>query len=754
MIHRIWLRNWKSHQDTALEFSRGTNILVGPMGSGKSTVLDALCFALFGNFPALQHRQIKLSDIIMNRPVRAEEAEVKVELLLEDGEYEIERRVGLDGKSEARIRKNGKLIQGPQPQRVNEDVERLLGVDYELFARVVYSEQNRIDYFLTLGRGERKKQIDELLGISKFENVRGNLSTLLNRLKELREDGRGLLRSMEIERIRKEERKAADELERMKREMEEVERKEKEVAAAREEAERELQKMSQMEREHAKLSERKAAVARMIEELERAIEEKGRELGEVEGDEGEMRELEEMCGEMKKAVSQLSREVGSLSERVKVVEEEVKEREELTKRLAALEGREKVELEKERVERELSDASGLLNFSRRRVSELEELISELKKEVTRCPVCDAPLSRERREELLRRREAEREKEAERVRELEKANEVKKRELEKIAGKLREVVEIEERVGKLRDERELEKLSAMLAKSERRLREEESRLKEKEGRRDLVKAALELKKSKRRVEELRREEEEVGRRIQELGFEKEVFERKRERVKELSVEQSRLGERMEGMRKELSRVEEIARMRREEIRNYEELERKVERYGKLYDSMVVFQNAVEETQRELREELIEAINSVMEQMWGVIYPYGDYRGIRLSATENDYELQLNADGMWVNVDGVASGGERSTASIAMRMAFAMVLVPNLTWLILDEPTHNLDEEGRRALGVVLSEHAPKIAEQIFVITHDEILKDAAGGLVYRFWRDKERSGATQVERANILNTAQQ
>jgi DNA repair exonuclease SbcCD ATPase subunit len=78
VIDGISLHNWKSHEDTSFKFGKGTNILVGPMGSGKSTVLDALCFALFGNFPALQHKRVKLSEIIMNRPVKKEEAWVKI----------------------------------------------------------------------------------------------------------------------------------------------------------------------------------------------------------------------------------------------------------------------------------------------------------------------------------------------------------------------------------------------------------------------------------------------------------------------------------------------------------------------------------------------------------------------------------------------------------------------------------------------------------------------------------------------------
>ncbi|MEM3690354.1 MAG: hypothetical protein QXZ40_01330, partial [Candidatus Micrarchaeia archaeon] len=310
------------------------------------------------------------------------------------------------------------------------------------------------------------------------------------------------------------------------------------------------------------------------------------------------------------------------------------------------------------------------------------------------------------------------------------------------------------LGKLRDERELEKLKVVLRESEEKLRKEEDELKELERKEKMMRTASEVNDTKRRINELKKEVEEIEDKIEKLGFDRKAMEERREIVKKLSVEHSRIAERVEGVRKELKRVEEMVKVKKEERERYEKLEMEVKKYDEIYGKLVVFQNAVQETQKELREELVEAINSVMGSIWSIIYPYGDYKGVRLSIEENDYELQLNADGVWVSVDGVASGGERTSATIAMRIAFAMVLVPNLGWLILDEPTHNLDEEGRKALGAVLSEHAPKIVGQIFVITHDEGLKDAMSGRVYRLWRDKERSGPTQIEEVNILNTTQQ
>jgi len=48
MIKRVRLKNWRSHYDTDLRFDEGTNVIIGINGAGKSSVLEAIFFALFG----------------------------------------------------------------------------------------------------------------------------------------------------------------------------------------------------------------------------------------------------------------------------------------------------------------------------------------------------------------------------------------------------------------------------------------------------------------------------------------------------------------------------------------------------------------------------------------------------------------------------------------------------------------------------------------------------------------------------------
>jgi len=755
VIESISLHNWKSHEDTHFKFGKGTNILVGPMGSGKSTVLDALCFALFGNFPALQHKRVKLSEIIMNRPVKKDEAVVKVEFSWQGSKYEVERKINSEGSSEARVSREGKLIQGPQPQRVNEEIERLLKIDYDLFTRAVYSEQNRIDYFLMLGKGDRKRQIDELLGISKFETMRSNISTVLNRIKGMQEDRRALLGGMDIEKLRKDEELADGELKKLDEDASALGVKAADVISKRKNAEQAISKMSIVEKMHIELSEKKGAAERTIENLEKEV------AGKVEGipaeeleraSDGSLAIIESKLSEGKKLASQHSRELGSANERIRAIEEEIGERKELEKKLAGF-GQDATEFEVERKkqEKELNESRGQIECSKHRVSELDELVGELGKEITKCPVCETPLGEEKRQELLGKRKKEKQTELERIRSLERFVAEKGKFLDEISEKVKVIGSVSERIKTLRGAEEQEKSKSSLHEAEEKLKDAEGKVRSIEVERERMKISLDIKKSRMRIEKLREESADYAKKLKEMKFDRELLDAKRTELRELSSEERGLAEKIVGIRNEMKRVEELVKEKKREREKYEKFEAEIKRYGSLYESLIVFQNSVIETQAELRGELIGAINSAMSEMWGTIYPYGDYQNVRLNAGEDDYELQLNAGGDWVSVDGIASGGERSSASIAMRMAFAMVLVPNLSWLILDEPTHNLDEEGKRALGRVLNEYIPKIVEQVFVITHDDSLKDAASAMVYRLWRDKRSNEPTRVESANVLNT---
>jgi len=148
----------------------GTNLIIGIMGSGKSGVLNGLSYALFGAFPALKRRELSAGDVITHGQ---EEAETEVMFEHKGKKYKVHRKLrSKEGKlsAAAKIYEDGNVLETGQV-RVTESVSSILGIDYDLFTRAVYSEQNNIDYFLTIDPGRRKKVMDRLLGLDRFETA-------------------------------------------------------------------------------------------------------------------------------------------------------------------------------------------------------------------------------------------------------------------------------------------------------------------------------------------------------------------------------------------------------------------------------------------------------------------------------------------------------------------------------------------------------------------------------------------------------
>ena len=189
-----------------------------------------------------------------------------------------------------------------------------------------------------------------------------------------------------------------------------------------------------------------------------------------------------------------------------------------------------------------------------------------------------------------------------------------------------------------------------------------------------------------------------------------------------------------------------------IANINIIKERIESRRKHIGNMTKFRTALVETEAQLRNSLVTSINSLMQNVWAELYPYADYSGIRLNARKDDYALEASTaiddygKRTWVDIDGIASGGERSIACLTMRIALAMVIVPNLRWLILDEPTHNIDENGINKFIEVLGGTLPKVVEQIFIITHDTALKNITSAKVYSLERDKNKNEYTSVVEA--------
>ena len=767
MITRVKLHNWRCHGDTELEFLKGTNVIVGVMGAGKSAVLDAISFALFGTFPALSAKKASLDGCIRNKPEQRNTARVELFFSVGGEDYSLLREVVLGkGTTRSELRRGDELLEAPQTKRVTEEVVRLLGMDYDLFSRAVYSEQNQINHFLQIPSGQRKKKIDELLKINRFEEARKSASALGRRMKSEAASAQEQLGQMpkpeagkEKEALARVEARAAGAAERLgaaKKELAKCEEKAQSLEAK--------EKRRDGLRGEVRAAESKLEVyAQSQKEIEAGLEKAGDVHAELEGARARLTGAAEKIAALEKearpaARAEAEKNKAALAAKVSQLEEKMSERKKLLdekEKLDAGEWRQKLESAREQREALVSREKelGLI------IKNSEERLAALSRAGDHCPVCDSEITGEKRGELekgagdsaaksrveledVRKRlssvgvaEAE-----EKVRALDA---VEARLIELYVGK--ELMEARERLSAA--EKECAGLSAKAESAEKELRELRA---QKEGLSSSVARLESLLKDREKLDGINAEKQRLSvrisglkRELEGLEFDEGALSAARQKAKELSA---RLG----GLEGEAKSNAELLVEKRRLIREMEEREREMESLKKRGESlagaagsMEVFRRAVEDTQVQLREQFVAGVNEALGMVWGQLYPYGDYSRLRLGVEGGDYALELQSGGEWSNVEGFASGGEKSTAALALRIAFSMVLAPQLSWLVLDEPTHNLDSNGVSRLSKAMRESLPELVEQVFVITHDDEMEAAVSGNLYRIERAKEKGGAADA-----------
>ena len=271
MIDSIELVNWKTHGHTKLSFSGGANILIGSMGAGKSSIMDAISFALFGTYPAIKEKRISISEIIKSRPDQKDNAMVRLAFTADKDSYVIERTIPIHGSTKATLSKNGGYLQS-QSDRVNEEVEKILKVDYDLFSRAVYSEQNRLSYFLELDPSPRKKQMDRLLGLDKFALAQESSGTLINRIKDMIEETDKTVAAFDIAKLKDQQGALQEEAKELGKAIEKQKSEIKELTKEKQQSEKRLSEAKAAYEKRVSLTKDLAALKSRLEILSTEIE--------------------------------------------------------------------------------------------------------------------------------------------------------------------------------------------------------------------------------------------------------------------------------------------------------------------------------------------------------------------------------------------------------------------------------------------------------------------------------------------------
>jgi len=495
-----------------------------------------------------------------------------------------------------------------------------------------------------------------------------------------------------------------------------------------------------------------AELSRKEEELNRLREEKRAIVERLEKDSGRLkRELEEVTERLSKLRGELSisENVASVlkhsqvcpvcgsqlssSDVERILAEQERKKKELMKKIKELEAK---ELELKKLLDEIQKLSAKL-------SSLEERELKLSSELQEKPRVELQLEElqkryrevEDRLKELKERRKKMEREMEQLKELLSKVEQRRRMMEEVEKKESMLSEVEEKLGVL-----LGELGSVEA-----LRKRVEELRE-------MARSLDLKERVRRMEERLRE---VRERLQELLPYRKKYEELLPAVQELEKEVAALEAQIRG---EEASIAERRRRIEEKEKLLERVEEELERISRLrelfsrLDKLIVAWN---ETLREVRDLRIAAINRALKLVWREVYnsQYADYTDVdfRVEESRNGYTYSLllkttvGGRDLWRSVEEL-SGGERTLALIALRLAVSYLLSGRAGFIIMDEPTHNLDENLTRRLAFFLRDASRErgLFRQVIVITHDPVFSEAAD-VVYRFEREKSGDDPTMVVR---------
>lgn len=189
---KLTLKNFKSYDNAEITFDKGISVIVGENGAGKSTILEAISFALFK-----QHTAKKIDDLIRNGSDKG--MYVDLEFISNGIEYKIVRdKTGSTLKStflKKTSHSSGFIPVCAGDKEVANEIRSVLDIDSDLFLNAIYIRQGEIAELVDKTAAEKKQLIGKLLGIDSLEKAWKNIQPFISSYENKKAELKGKLAS-------------------------------------------------------------------------------------------------------------------------------------------------------------------------------------------------------------------------------------------------------------------------------------------------------------------------------------------------------------------------------------------------------------------------------------------------------------------------------------------------------------------------------------------------------------------------------
>ncbi len=672
------LRNYRRFKDLELELPDGLVGVVGLNGSGKSSLLEAVAWALYGNESDIV-RSGKES-VKRQGTAHSDPCEVTLEFEMNRSVYRINRK--MTGKAltmSATLLADDRIL-ATGTRETSEAVRKLLGMDYKAFFISVFAKQKELNTLTTLRPAERRKEILRMLGIQDIDDA----------VKLLREDRRHADAGMDEARRRLFDDDGQEVKGRLQAEMKEMVAEQKVLARKEKDSKKNLarkeQELKKVKKEVKSLEDGSKARNLALRErssLTATLRSLERELDGLRKETGTLEELGKEFDAQKASMAKVEKELNGLSDK------------------------------REAARKEASESRSKMGGLKSTLKQLEKEIGVIDKDMkaisglgpeSECPTCLRKLN-DTYERLLASFGEQRER---LVREQEKTRKALEALNEQLGG-------IDARTRAL-DKRE-RILNAKLVKWEK-IRSGMERLER------LVKKTASIsgiiKDNKIKLTKLESE-------IKEMKFNEEEFEKKKEEVDALIGKIRVMEKEGSQARERAARLEERALAIDKEIERLTAMEKEYRIRAEEFELL----NHLDSILGGFKTHMISRIRPGLSQASSrLISMLTDSRYNEILLDE-DYEISM-ADEADIHPIERFSGGEKDLANLCLRLAISQIISErsgggSLDFIILDEIFGSQDTGRRNNIFSALAGLGNRF-KQIFLITHVEEVKDMLGNAI--------------------------
>ena len=680
MITSIELGDFLSHSETKLGFENGVTVFVGHNGAGKSSIIDALTFALFG-----QHTRKSNKGLIKRGSTQGFS---KVEFEVNEKQYQAVRKIDSKGTLAAKLSEkiNGEIKEIAAGERkqfgesMTHEVEKIIGLDFEKLKIASIVQQGELNSIIKAKPKEFKELLNAIIGIDK-------LDVASNSMKEVIKDFR--------EKIRQDIGYDDSHLELLIRDLE---KNQTDLEEAR-------PKKDQLTQEHKKLLQE-------ITNLRKKIDEDATKIDKIKQLELRKHELQSYAIE---AIREIQQEIAENERKIRDCEgcfQDVVLKKDLESKIG------KVELALDGAYKKIQDLSN-------KVASLKEkqiLAGKLQLKDNKCPVCDSeveklnPLFQEEhlREELVSIKEQ--------MDSTTKEQEMYNKKKVEFKQKLQNARDAEAtlKAHSIRNEEELKKIKEEIQVKKTNVQKIPATTKD-----NLLEIAQIDSHAKIIFENILKLE------VETKGFDENEFVHLKNSINEKQTKLSQLDQMLGGIMEIISKNENQIKIIQKAIIELKIVKEYMEQLDSIQSNIFSRDGPVATS---LRSWALNTISTKSSEYLTLLNT--KIQRIQLSEKARDISITCHSKKETLDLESL-SGGEQVSVALALRLGMAKLLgASNLNLMILDEPTTHLDAERKKSLVEVLAQLSnisnSETPMQFIIITHDtEIFEDSSVEKIYKF-----------------------